>query len=130
LFVLFGLSGLFMGSHLAYMGVMLPNCVEYGAWKNKKYQSGMIYSFDAVSLTFGGALGAQFLGILLNNSGYIANQVQSPDVLKNLLFIAFLVPAILILAQTIIQLFFGITDKQCNEYAVENQARLKAESEG
>jgi hypothetical protein len=41
-----------------------------------------------------------------------------------------MIPAILILVQMIIQLFFGITDKQCNEYAMENQARLKAESEG
>lgn len=129
LFVLFGLSGLFMGSHLAYMGVLLPNCVEYGAWKNKKYQPGMIYSFDAVSLTFGGALGAQFLGILLNGSGYVANQLQTPEALRNILFIAFMVPSILIAAQMIIQLFFGITDKQCNEYAVENQARLKVEAE-
>ena len=89
----------------------------------------MIYSFDAVSLTFGGALGAQFLGLLLNSSGYVANQVQTPDALRNLLFIAFMVPSILIAAQMIIQLFFGITDKQCNEYAVENQSRLKEEAE-
>ncbi|MFP3041043.1 MFS transporter [Treponema primitia] len=129
LFFLFGLSGLFMGSHLAYMGVLLPNCVEYGAWKNKKYQPGMIYSFDAVSLTFGGALGAQLLGILLNWSGYVANTAQGADTLKKLLVVAFLIPSVLVGVQLVIQLFFGLTDKQCNEYAVENQARLKAEAE-
>jgi sugar (glycoside-pentoside-hexuronide) transporter len=126
LFVLFGLSGLFMGSHIAYMGVLLPNCVEYGAWKHKKYQPGMIYSFDAVSLTFGGALGAQFLGLLINGSGYVANQTQTADALKNLLFIAFLIPAILNAAQLVIQFFFGLTDKKVNEYALENQALAKS----
>lgn len=130
LFFIFAINGLLTGLHYSFMGVLLPNVIEYGAWKTGKYQPGMIYSLNAICLTVGGALGGQFMGLLLNGSGYVANVVQAPDVLSKLLFIAFIVPALLTVAQLIIQLFFGLTDEQCNEYAKENQARAKAAASG
>ena len=134
LFVIFGIRGLLMGIHLAFMGVLMPNVIEFGAWKNKKYQPGMIYSFSAICLTLGGAVGGQFMGILLAGSGYVApvdgvQQIQSAGTLQNMLWIAFVVPAIMIAAQLVIQLFFGLTDRQCNRYALENQQWAKVAAE-
>lgn len=130
LFFIFAITGLLSGLHYSYMSVLLPNVIEYGAWKTGKYQPGMIYALSAVCLTVGGAIGGQFMGVLLDAAGYVANTVQTANVQSRLLFIAFVVPSILAAVQLVIQLFFGLTDKQCNEYAKENQARVKAAASG
>ncbi len=73
-----------------------------------------------------GAIGGQVMGILLDGSGYVANQTQTPETLSNLLFIAFMVPAILTMVQFGTQCFYGLTDKQCAKCVEEVQKRAHA----
>lgn len=126
LFFVFTVNGLLTGLHYSFVLVLLPNVVEYGAWKTGQYQPGMIYALHAICLTVGGAIGAQLMGGLLDMVGYVPNQAQTATALSGLLIVAFVIPAVFTLAQLIVQLFFGLSDKQVSRYAEENQARSSA----
>ncbi|GAB3058968.1 glycoside-pentoside-hexuronide (GPH):cation symporter [Salinicoccus sesuvii] len=71
---------------------MLPDCVDYAEWKTGVRGDGVVTS----SLTFinklGTALGGLLGGVLLGVSGYVANQVQSPETLQSIVIIYALLP--------------------------------------
>lgn len=112
LFAMFVLNGIFTGTYVSFREVMVPAVVDYGEWKNGTGQSGMVSALDGFCKTIGAALGAQFFGILLAGSGYIANIAQTEETIDLMLMIAFIAPAVITIAHLCLQCFYGLTDKK------------------
>lgn len=123
LFFFFAFCGLFQGAHYSFMYAVIPGAVDYGVWKYNRNMSGFIYAFFGMITAIGGAFGGQLLGVLLDGIGYVSGQQMTGDTLHSMLRIAVLIPALLGLAQAVVQLFYGVSDKQLAQYAEEVKLR-------
>lgn len=123
LFVVFIINGIFSGAYYSFSNVMIPATVDYGEWKNGNGQAGIVSAINGFCITIGAALGAQIMGILLDGSGYVANQTQTPATLNWLLILAFVIPAVVTIIHFILQMFYGLTDKKLDECMQEVRAR-------
>lgn len=123
LFGLFVINGVFSGAYYSFANVMIPATVDYGEWKNGKGQAGIISAINGFAITIGAALGAQIMGILLDGSGYVANQTQSEPTLNWLLILAFVIPAVITGIHFVLQIFYGLSDQRLDECMKEVRAR-------
>lgn len=104
---------------------MIPATVDYGEWKNGKGQAGVISAVNGFCITIGAALGAQLMGILLDASGYRANQVQTPGTMNWLLILAFVIPAAVTMVHFLVQMFYGLNDRKLDACMKEVRERRK-----
>ncbi len=125
--ILFILSGLFLGLEMVFPFALMPGMVDYSEWKTGMNKGGMVHSLFGLTLTFGSAVGGFIFGLLLENSGYVANAVQSASVLNTMLSLAFIVPAVLMIASAVLQLFFGLNDKKLNDIILEIAKKRETE---
>lgn len=123
LFVVFIINGIFTGTYYSFTNVMTPATVDYGEWKNGKGQAGIISAVNGFAITIGAALGAQIMGVLLDWSGYRANQVQTASTLNWILILAFVLPAVITLIHFVLQMFYGLSDKKLEECMSEIRRR-------
>lgn len=123
LFALFMVNGVLSGAYYSFVNVMMPATVDYGEWRSGRSQAGIVSAVNGFCITIGAALGAQILGILLDASGYQANQVQSAGTLKMLLILAFVIPAAVTIIHTAFQLFYGLSDRKFEQCMQEISRR-------
>lgn len=123
LFLIFLLNGIFSGAYYSFANVMIPATVDYGEWKNGKGQAGIISAINGFCITIGAALGAQIMGILLDSSGYKANQVQSASTMNWLLILAFVIPAVVTVIHFAVQMLYGLSDVRLEECMKEIRER-------
>ena len=128
LFLVFIVNGIFSGTYYSFSNVMTPATVDYGEWKNGKGQAGIISAVNGFAITIGAALGAQIMGVLLDWSGYVANQTQSDSTLNWLLILAFVLPAVITIIHFVLQMFYGLSDKRLEECMQEVRARKHHEN--
>lgn len=129
LFAVFILNGIFSGTYYSFANVMIPATVDYGEWKNGNGQAGIVSAINGFCITIGAALGAQIMGILLDGSGYVANQAQTDATLNWLLILAFVIPAVVTAIHFIVQMFYGLTDQKLEACMREVRARKAFEGE-
>lgn len=123
LFWVFAFYGITYGAHFAFTGIVIPNTVEYGAWKTGKHQPGLIFALLGLCLTFGSAVGGWLLGFGLEVAGYVPHVTQSAETSRAILFIAFMLPSILTIIQAILQCFYGLNDTKIQDYVQDLQGR-------
>ena len=63
------------------------------------------------------------MGVLLDWSGYRANQVQTASTLNWILILAFVLPAVITLIHFVLQMFYGLSDKKLEECMSEIRRR-------
>lgn len=127
LFIVFVINAVFSGAYYSFSNVMIPATVDYGEWKNGNGQAGIVSAINGFCITIGAALGAQIMGILLDGSGYVANQTQSDATLNWLLILAFVIPAVVTIIHFVLQMFYGLNDKRLDECMQEVRERRKGE---
>lgn len=90
---------------------MLPDCVDYAEWKTGVRGDGIVTS----SLTFinklGTACGGMIAGVLLGVAGYVANQAQSTEALRMIVYLYALVPILGHIATIIALKFYKLDNK-------------------
>lgn len=128
LFALFIINGIFTGTYVSFREIMVPAVIDYGEWKNGSGQAGMVSALDGFCKTIGAALGAQFFGILLAMSGYIANIKQSPETLDLMLMVAFVVLAVVTALHFALQCFYGLSDRRLLVCVAEVKRRREREA--
>ena len=126
--VLFILSGLFLGLEMVFPFALMAGMVDYSEWQTGMNKGGMVHSLFGLTITFGSAVGGFIFGLLLENSGYVANAVQAAQVQNSMLSLAFIIPAVLLVATAVIQLFFGLNDKKLNSIIAEIAKRRESET--
>lgn len=129
LFAVFMVNGVLTGAYYSFVNVLMPATIDYGQWKNGNGQAGILSAVNGFSITIGAALGAQIMGILLDASGYAANQVQSDQTMKMLLMLAFVVPSIVTLVHMVLHMFFGLSDRRLEQCMQEVREKNTALSE-
>lgn len=130
LFFIYIISGLAIGSYTSFGTVLTLNAVDHSEYIAGKAQAGLIHASFGLSITLGAALGGFFFGHILNGIGYVANESQSVGTLNAMLFLIFLLPAILSLVHFIIQQFWNISDKQVADELLEIKAKRELEGNG
>lgn len=128
LFWLFGLTGLMCGAYYNFCYVELAMVADYGKWKYHRDQSGLIYSLNGFSLTAATAVGGFLLGIALNNMGYEEGIQMDAEMKAGLLWVGLMIPSFLTIAHAVLQMFFGLTDKQYKVVKAELDAREAEEA--
>ncbi|MEM6803284.1 MAG: glycoside-pentoside-hexuronide (GPH):cation symporter [Bacteroidota bacterium] len=88
---------------------ILPDTIEYGEWKNKKRVEGLSYGIYGFCFKAGLGIGSALALALLDASGYIPNQDQSPEVQAMLIKLVSLIPMALIGLAAISLWFYPIT---------------------
>lgn len=86
------ISGVATGAGYLTFWAMIPDTVEFGEWRTGIRAEGMIFGF--VSLVQKAALGfgVGLLGEVLTKIGYVANQPQAPETLRNLRLMMLVAP--------------------------------------
>ena len=122
LFIFYAICGFLQGAHYIFPNVMLPQAVDYGRYKFGRNQAGFVFAFFGVCLTVGGAFGGSVLGFFLGAIGYDPAFAMTSELAGGLLLIGVLVPALMGIAQAVIQLFYGFNDKTHKEYVAAIEA--------
>lgn len=71
---------------------MLPDTVEYNAWKTGQRHDAKVFGFASFAKQLALGLNGALLGMLLSGIGYVPNQVQSADTLWGLKAIMAIIP--------------------------------------
>lgn len=128
LFWIFALTGLMCGAYYNFCYVELAMVADYGKWKYHRDQSGLIYSLNGFSLTAATAVGGFLLGLALNNMGYEEGIQMDAEMKAGLLWVGLMIPSFLTIAHAVLQMFFGLTDKQYKVVKAELDAREAEEA--
>lgn len=128
LFFVFIISAVFQGAHYGFGNLLVPSVIDYGAWKNGKFQTGLIYGIYALDVSLGAAIGGKLNLSFLDAVHYVPNVVQSPEVQNGILFVTIMVPVLMTAMQLVLQFFFGLSDKKYQDCVSELEALgLRAE---
>lgn len=101
---------------------ILPDTIEYGEWKNKQRVEGLSYGIYGFCFKAGLGIGSALALALLDSSGYIPNQEQSPEVQNMLVKLVSIIPLALIGLAAISLWFYPIT--------AEFHKKMRTEIEG
>jgi len=111
---------------------MMPDTVEYGAWRSGVRAEGAIFGFVSLIQKASLGLAAAGLGELLSLIGYKANIAQSPETLSGLKIVMLGAPVALYLVALVFVLFYPITPtlhaRMIKALAWRERGRSKKES--
>ena len=126
--ILTGIVAIFTTSFAAVSYGMIPDCIEYGQYKNNVRADGMIYSMNSFINKIGITLATSGLSLLLGSVGYIEGGVsQSAGVVKCINLTMTMVPALICLVGAIPYLFYKLDRTRFNQILAELASREQGE---
>lgn len=108
-----------------FMWALIPETIEYGDYKTGKRLGGLIYAMIGFFFKFGMALGGIVPGLVLQQFGYVADQVQTPHALTGILITTAAIPAVLLAGALIIINFYELDEKRYAEVVKALEMREK-----
>lgn len=108
-----------------FMWALIPETIEYGDYKTGKRLGGLIYAMIGFFFKFGMALGGIVPGLVLQQFGYVADQVQTPHALTGILITTAVIPAVLLAVALIIINFYELDEKRYAEVVKALEMREK-----
>jgi GPH family glycoside/pentoside/hexuronide:cation symporter len=108
-----------------FMWALIPETIEYGDYKTGKRLGGLIYAMIGFFFKFGMALGGIVPGLVLQQFGYVADQVQTPHALTGILITTAAIPAVLLAVALIIINFYELDEKRYAEVVKALEMREK-----
>lgn len=94
-----------------YMWALIPETIEYGAYKTGKRMGGLIYAIIGFFFKFGMALGGIVPGLVLSKFGYVAHQVQTDQALTGILITTTVIPIVILILAIIDINFYNLDEK-------------------
>lgn len=91
---------------------IIPDCIDYGQFKNGNRQEGVYYGFTTFSRKVASAIAINIIGHILNITGYVANQPQNSITLWAIRLMLGPISAIILIMGIIIMLYFPINRKK------------------
>lgn len=107
------------GPTMPLMWSMLADAADYGQWKYKRRNTGLIYSAATLGQKAGFSIGGAIALWVLAGFGYIANQPQSAEAIYGIRFCISLVPGIMAFLCAIVLIFYPLSEKQLRELNLE-----------
>ncbi|MDR3301965.1 MAG: MFS transporter [Spirochaetaceae bacterium] len=110
-----------------YAWALVPEAITYGEYKLGKRAGGIIYAAVGFFFKLGMAVGGLMLGFGLDSFGFIPNDPNpSPEVLKGILVMFSIVPAILMVVMLITIKIYQLDDKRYAEIVADVEAKANA----
>ena len=98
-----------MGGAVAVMfWSMLPDTVEYGQWRSRVRDEGIVFGLSQLISKAGSGLGVGMIGVVLSAIGYTAGVDQSAETLQGIQASAFLIPAVASALSAFVILFYPL----------------------
>ncbi|MFB9758369.1 glycoside-pentoside-hexuronide (GPH):cation symporter [Ectobacillus funiculus] len=108
-----------------FMWALIPETIEYGDYKTGKRLGGLIYAMIGFFFKFGMALGGIVPGLVLQQFGYVADQVQTPHALTGILITTAVIPAVLLAVALIVINFYELDENRYAEVVKALEMREK-----
>lgn len=102
---------------------MMSDSIEYGDWKYGVRNIGLSVSMITVAVSIATAVTGSIGALLLQATGYVANQAQSVATQTGINAIVNLVPAAVTLVSTILLLFYKLDQKTVDQIAIDLKKR-------
>ena len=97
---------------LAFSGLMMIDCMDYGEWKNKKRVEGAIFAGTGLGTTIGMGVGSALCGFVLEAFGYNgAAEAQTAFALFGIRVCYSLIPAIIMILAVVVLYFYDLDSK-------------------
>ena len=113
-----------MGGAVAVMfWSMLPDTVEYGQWRSRVRDEGIVFGLSQLISKAGSGLGVGMIGVVLSAIGYTAGVDQSAETLQGIQASAFLIPAVASALSAFVILFYPL-DSQLHSRIVRALERM------
>ncbi len=109
--VALAIASIGQGVTMTVMWALEADTVEYGEYLTGVRIEGLTYSLFSFTRKCGQAIGGSIPAFILGLSGYIANQVQTPEVIMGIRTSIALVPCGFMLLAFVIIWFYPLTDK-------------------
>jgi len=101
-------NGIMGGAVAVMFWSMLPDTVEYGQWRSRIRDDGIVFGLSQLISKAGSGLGVGMIGLLLSAIGYTAGIDQSAETLQGIRASAFLVPAAASLLSALVIAFYPL----------------------
>ena len=101
-------NGIMGGAVAVMFWSMLPDTVEYGQWRSRIRDDGIVFGLSQLISKAGSGLGVGMIGLLLSAIGYTAGIVQSAETLQGIRASAFLIPAAASLLSALVIAFYPL----------------------
>lgn len=102
---------------------MLPDTVEYGEWKTGVRAESFVFGLVSLAQKVALGIAVGVLGFLLDGVGFVANEVQTADTSKALIYIMTLIPAAGALASSVLIWFYPLNNSLHSQIVAEIEAR-------
>ena len=102
---------------------MMSDSIEYGDWKYGVRNIGLSVSMITVAVSIATAVTGSIGALLLQATGYVANQAQSVATQTGINAIVNLVPAAVTLISTILLLFYKLDQETVDQIAIDLKKR-------
>ena len=102
---------------------MMSDSIEYGDWKYGVRNIGLSVSMITVAVSIATAVTGSIGALLLQATGYVANQAQSVATQTGINAIVNLVPAAVTLISTILLFFYKLDQKTVDQIAIDLKKR-------
>ncbi|EMB0905202.1 MFS transporter [Escherichia coli] len=127
--VALAIASIGQGVTMTVMWALEADTVEYGEYLTGVRIEGLTYSLFSFTRKCGQAIGGSIPAFILGLSGYIANQVQTPEVIMGIRTSIALVPCGFMLLAFVIIWFYPLTDEKFKEIVVEIDNRKKVQQQ-
>ena len=101
-------NGIMGGAVAVMFWSMLPDTVEYGQWRSRIRDEGIVFGLSQLISKAGSGLGVGMIGLLLSAIGYTAGIDQSAETLQGIRASAFLIPAAASLLSALVIAFYPL----------------------
>ena len=115
-------NGIMGGAVAVMFWSMLPDTVEYGQWRSRIRDDGIVFGLSQLISKAGSGLGVGMIGLLLSAIGYTAGIDQSAETLQGIRASAFLIPAAASLLSALVIAFYPL-DSTLHARIVQGLAR-------
>jgi GPH family glycoside/pentoside/hexuronide:cation symporter len=122
-------NGIMGGAVAVMFWSMLPDTVEYGQWRSRVRDDGIVFGLSQLISKAGSGLGVGMIGLLLSAIGYTAGIDQSAETLQGIRASAFLIPAAASALSALVILFYPL-DMQLHSRIVRGLARRELGNRG
>ncbi len=118
-YVLSAVTQFFFSGFNTAIYAIIPDCVEYGQWKNGVRNDGFQYAFISFGNKAGMAVGTATLALVLGRCGYVANQAQNSAVISIMKHAFTTIPGIFWIITAAVLFFYKLNKKQYNQIVEE-----------
>jgi GPH family glycoside/pentoside/hexuronide:cation symporter len=121
-------TGVVMGPQAPLVWAMYADTADYSEWRTGRRATGLIFAAATFALKLGAAFAGWTTGQLLTRFGYAANEVQTAESLRGIVFLLSIVPGALGLLAAATAGFYKLGDELMREIESDLFARRSSAS--